>query len=72
MERVRVLRILEYEYESMDYMDKDMGRWNLAANGFKSTGSMVVRSITMFPHPLEEQEQDEPPGPAEAYDEAGA
>ncbi|HXK40390.1 MAG TPA: hypothetical protein VJ837_06185 [Candidatus Paceibacterota bacterium] len=47
--KIRLLRVLEYEYENHEAMIKDMGHWSLGAQGIKDTGPTRVTSSTMFP-----------------------
>lgn len=57
--KIRVLRILEYRYDSVEQMDRDMARWThgiaIGSDGWwseKTTG-MQMRSTSLHPEQLE-------------------
>ena len=41
---IRVLRLIEYVYETNDRAQEDMERWEIPANGAKNFGGMVIKS----------------------------
>ena len=41
---IRILRLMEYVYETNDRAQKDMERWEIPANGAKNFGGMVIKS----------------------------
>jgi hypothetical protein len=45
---IRVLRIMEYEYEDNERAKQDMARWQIPANGSKRQGGMVIRSAIII------------------------
>lgn len=47
--RVRVIRVLEYDYVSQEAAERDMGRWMVPANGIAQHGRNSIRSATTFP-----------------------
>jgi hypothetical protein len=70
---VRVIRILEYVYESHEDAEVDMRRWNVTANGSmrlgggtihelsrepKKVGPCIITSATMMPRTTTESEED--------------
>lgn len=48
---VRVIRLIEYVYPNHEEAEKDMGRWQLPANGRKTLGphNHTITSTTMLP-----------------------
>jgi hypothetical protein len=44
---IRILRILEYTYRTVERMHEDMGGWGLGANAVKHVSGMSIRSSTM-------------------------
>lgn len=46
--KIRVLRLMEYTYESVEVMEKDMARWQV--QGTEVHGSIKIKSTTL---PLE-------------------
>jgi len=44
---IRVLRLLEYQYETAEQMEEDMGRWYIPANGVSTRTKPVIRSATL-------------------------
>lgn len=65
--RVRVIRVLEYDYPDQETCEKDMARWGVPPNGVRHgwgpnrPHGVVVRSATTFPEtmPHEEPEFDD-------------
>lgn len=54
---IRVLRLLEYTYPSVERMEQDMGNWTIPANGTYRTGSTnKIKSATL---PLEVLEAED-------------
>ena len=59
MKRVRVLRLLEYIYDSAELMVTDMARWGVkgahvvVGNG----GGMVIKSATLPPEILADEQE---------------
>lgn len=47
--RIRVLRVLEYTYDTVESMEHDMERWQIPANGSKTPGSRQVIKSATFP-----------------------
>ena len=49
---VRVVRIMEYHYETLDQANKDMANWQVPAVGDKkfSTKGPLVKSTVLLPH----------------------
>jgi len=41
---IRVLRILEYIYETPERAEEDLSNWGVAANGSHNFGDLVVKS----------------------------
>jgi hypothetical protein len=69
--RVRVIRVLEYDYPDQETAERDMARWGVPPNGVRSgwgqpnvrglmfhTGT-VIRSATTFPETMPHQEEEE-------------
>jgi len=50
MSKFRVLRLLEYTYDTAERMADDMSRWTIPANGSHRAGQLVIRSAVL---PLE-------------------
>lgn len=56
MGKIRVLRLLEYTYDSVETMEADMAHWTIPANGARNPGStakparLIICSATL---PLE-------------------
>lgn len=48
---IRVTRIMEYEYETMQQCNEDMARWQVPALGDKKFGPLapLIRSAVMMP-----------------------
>lgn len=63
MAKIRVLRVLEYTYESVEAMTEDMGRWQIGANAVRSWPQMArgrsIKSATMLPEMIEDSEVPE-------------
>lgn len=51
--KIRILRVLEYEYDDADCMMSDIARWGVGANNVERHGKVVIRSATMLPHPFD-------------------
>lgn len=54
---IRVLRILEYTYDTPEIMEKDMARWQLGANATKiinAANGMTIKSSIMLPETTSE------------------
>lgn len=47
--KIRVLRVLEYVYSDVETMEKDMGRWGLAANGTHRAGANLTIKSSVLP-----------------------
>lgn len=41
---IRVLRLIEYTYETPERAEEDMGKWQLPASGSSAFGGLVVKS----------------------------
>lgn len=52
-EKIRVLRLLEYIYDTPDRMIDDMARWQV--QGTKRYGNMTIHSTTLSPEILTEE-----------------
>lgn len=49
MAKVRVLRIIEYTYDTQKIAENDMGRWNVPANGtYKRAEGRIIKSATIM------------------------
>lgn len=66
--RVRVIRVLEYDYPDQATAETDMARWGVPPNGVRNgwgqaarrspyTGT-VIRSATTFPQTLPHQDEE--------------
>lgn len=57
---IRVLRVLEYRYATVDDMIKDQANWYVGLNGMVSFKHMEIRAATMpswyYPEPLDNAE----------------
>lgn len=50
---VRVVRIMEYSYQTQEDADADMSRWNAPANGIRSfDGRTLIRCATLHPETI--------------------
>lgn len=71
-DRVRVIRILEYDYPDQATAETDMARWSVPPNGVRdgwgragygpgSNPGTTIRSATTFPEtmPAQERERDD-------------
>lgn len=45
--RIRALRIIEYEFESFEQMDKTFARGAVPLNGAKTFGTVTIRSAAI-------------------------
>jgi hypothetical protein len=50
MAKIRVLRLLEYTYTSVERMEQDMSHWQIPTNGTWDAHGIVIRSAII---PLE-------------------
>lgn len=66
--KIRVLRLLEYTYDTLEEMENDMGRWGVAANGSHRIGKNSTIRSAILPSSI----MDDPPLPATALDFPGA
>lgn len=44
MPKIRVLRLIEYVYDTQERADADQGRWQMPAIGWRRVGDMMIRS----------------------------
>jgi hypothetical protein len=71
-DRVRVIRVLEYDYPDQATAEADMARWGVPPNGVRNgwgygpsrkdrENGTAIRSATTFPEtmPREEEERDD-------------
>lgn len=65
--RVRVIRVLEYDYPDQDTAEADMANWGMPPNGvrygfgggrFRATRGTVIRSATTFPETLPHHQEE--------------
>jgi hypothetical protein len=58
---IRVVRIMEYEYETQEQADADMARWQVPAIGNKKFGTAgpLIKSTILLPHYKKELSQEE-------------
>jgi hypothetical protein len=63
MSKVRVIRLMEYEYDSFETADRDMKQWQVPSSGARSFGthevirsSVIVRPSEMERNLLENQD----------------
>lgn len=47
MAKIRVLRLLEYTYDSVEQMDKDMALWQVPANGQHLHGRLKSATLPL-------------------------
>lgn len=63
MPKIRVLRLIEYVYDTQERADADQARWSMPATGWRRVGDMTIRSTIItdlnFGEDLAE-EQDRP------------
>jgi hypothetical protein len=43
---IRILRVIEYKYDTIEHMQEDMSRWSIPANGLRDLGRLEIRSAT--------------------------
>ena len=55
---IRVLRILEYTYESNERAEEDMQRWQVPAVGSQRHGDMTIRSSVITDLNFQEETSD--------------
>lgn len=56
---IRVLRLLEYEYDTPERAEQDMGRWQIPANGsYNKAYGIVVRSSVIINLNAKKEEGD--------------
>ncbi len=46
---LRILRVIEYTYETPERMVEDMARWQVGANATKYFGSETIKSAIILP-----------------------
>jgi hypothetical protein len=47
MSKIRVLRLLEYVYDTQERADADQARWQMPAIGWRRIGDMTIRSTIL-------------------------
>lgn len=49
---IRVLRVMEYEYDTLEQANADMARWQVPAVGSKKFGpkAALIKSTVLLPH----------------------
>lgn len=49
---IRVVRVMEYEYDTLEQANKDMANWQVPAVGDKKFGTLgpLVKSTVLLPH----------------------
>lgn len=47
MSRIRVLRVMEYSYDTFDHMIGDMVSWQVAGDGISHFDGVTIRSSTI-------------------------
>ena len=52
----RVLRLIEYTYESVEQAEEDMLRWSIPANGGMGFGEKAIRS-SIIQHTVPNEEE---------------
>ena len=52
---IRVLRVLEYHYNTLDEMSKDMADWFVPPTGNKIVEKVIITSAVMLPSTAEEE-----------------
>jgi len=45
--KIRVLRLIEYVYDSQERADADQARWQIPAIGWRRAGDMMIRSTIL-------------------------
>jgi hypothetical protein len=61
--RVRVIRVLEYDYPDQDTYERDMGRWVVPPNGVwrvrhATRAQTTIRSATTFSQTMPHQDEE--------------
>jgi hypothetical protein len=56
--KIRVLRVLEYVYDDVEEMERDMSHWQLGATGTRTNRGGIVRSTVL---PLEVLDHEDVP-----------
>lgn len=65
--KVRILRLLEYIYDTPERAQKDQERWQIPANGSRISGDMVVRSAIIIDMSYMEETITIPAADADSY-----
>lgn len=57
---VRVVRVMEYHYDTLEKANEDMARWQVPAVGDKKFGTLgpLVKSTVLLPHYMKEKQID--------------
>jgi hypothetical protein len=65
--KIRVLRLLEYIYDTAERAQKDQERWQVPANGSRLAGDMIVRSAIITDMHYVEETITIPAADADSY-----